>query len=458
MAGLLSRRLKTGIAIPIRQKDAVGYLDSGEILAFRIKARKTYAITPAGEILTDCSMNKIRPRLKALGGWVPIGRNYTVNLNLIHHIGKQKGVSGHILTFTDGTRLTLLPGYEKKVREFFNADRLDRINPLSRPFEYLLEIGVRQVDTDIRFTPTEKLKEVFSTVDGDNIVVSDLVASFLWQQVNYIRQGKPSIVANKNVRSLWYAIGPVLGRLGVYTDHYKTVCEQLSNMATNHVLRYAEFKLRENGIWNLGPYNPNIIVLNEKEADDAALKEVQDLTGVTYIATGGQPSTLTMEYFSAALKKRLAEFDKNAPLIVIAIVDYDPHGWALRETAIKDMINFGLPEPEQVINLAVPKNYNQDMLPFLKNDLTKGKYKVPKSMLRKWMKLTGGINGEPYGISINYLWEDIEHVKRLIIEAGKPYFTVQPPVPIRAWEEAAKSMQRLHAEALFSIQTLRKRS
>ena len=121
--GTLSRRLKSGIAIPIRVKNGTGYMDSSSILAFRIKARKTYAVTPSGEIRIVRGMTWLKPRLKKLGGWVPIGRNYTVNMHLVLKIGKQRGISGYILTFTDGTRLNLLPGYEKPFKKFFEADR-----------------------------------------------------------------------------------------------------------------------------------------------------------------------------------------------------------------------------------------------------------------------------------------------------------------------------------------------
>jgi len=246
--------------------------------------------------------------------------------------------------------------------------------------------------------------------------------------------------------------------MGIYSDHYKTLCEQLSEMALQGILSYREFNLREEGKWALGLYNPHVVVLNEKTADDIGLKFIQDQIGISYLATGGQPSTLTMEYFTHALKKKLDALDEMPPLVIIAIVDYDPYGWLLRETAINAMINFGLPRPDAVINIALPKNYPQDLLHFLKNDLTKGKYKVRPAILRKWMKITNGIDGEPFGIPINYLWEDLENIKNLVLDDAKPYLLLQPPMPTRPWEEVTMHMEQLHELAMFTIQKMMRRT
>lgn len=454
--GTLSRRLETGFPIAIRRADGTGYLDSAAILAFRVKARVTLAVTPQGEFPTVRDLAWLIPRLEALGGWVPIGRNYLINLHQVQRIGDPKGSVGHTLTFRDGTRLSLLPGYEKPVRDFFAVEELHRIRPISPAFAHLLDMGAREVPTDIRFTPTEVLREIFSTVSGSSIVVSVLIASFLWQQACYIRKGKPSIVAGKNVRSLYYKIKPILDRLDVpgTSDHYKTLSEQMSEMVLWRILTYREFGLREKGIWSVGPYNPHIIVMNEKEADEDYLKQVQDLTGATFIATGGQPATITMEYFSDALRQKLAGLPPATPLVVIALTDYDPFGWTLKDTFLSHLMTFGLPRPTVVLDLAVPKNYDQEVVPFVKIDLTNPTLNIPPGMLRRWMKRTGGIDGEPFGLILDDFWEDTPHAIDLIRQAAEPYSLVPIPVPTRFWADTDARRQRFLDQATRTLQRL----
>ena len=51
------------------------------------------------------------------------------------------------------------------------------------------------------------------------------------------------------------------------------------------------------------------------------------------------------------------------------------------------------------------------------------------------MKLTNGIDGKPWGMEVDVLTTDKNRVKNLILEAGKPFFKVPPPVPTKLWKD-----------------------
>ena len=89
------------------------------------------------------------------------------------------------------------------------------------------------------------------------------------------------------------------------------------------------------------------------------LRELQDETGATIIATGGQPSTVANEYFAEALNKKLDTLPPETPVAVLALVDYDPFGWALLNTFIGDMKIFGVPKME-LIRLTLPANFTPE--------------------------------------------------------------------------------------------------
>ncbi|MDP2363301.1 MAG: hypothetical protein Q8M94_05980, partial [Ignavibacteria bacterium] len=68
---------------------------------------------------------------------------------------------------------------------------------------------------------------------------------------------------------------------------------------------------------------------------------------------------------------------------------------------------------------------------------------TPVVMLNKWMKLTNGIDGKPWGMEVDVLMMNKNRVRDLILEAGKPFFKVPPPVPTKFWKETAKFQQSL---------------
>jgi len=460
LAGTLARRIRTGFGIALRAGPDVEYVNTADILAFRSKAGKSLAVLPDREAETVRPLSRILQTLKKHGGWFPIGRGLVINFHRLVRSAKSPA-AGWMLTLENGAQFTLLPGYEKPILKFLAVADLLQVSPISLHQQYLMKMGIKDLEKNILFMTRDELIAAFSTASGSAVVVSVLLANFLWQQIQYIRAGSPSPVDGGNVRSLWYLVKPVLSRIGSLddTDHYKTLSSELAEMAARRLISYREFGLIDDGKWSIGAYNPHVILMAEKEAHYRFLQQMQDYTGATILATGGQPATITSEYFTAALLEKLAQvsIDTAAPppeVVILSLTDYDPYGWALLDTFAGDLETFGLPKI-RVINLSVPKNYRPEELEMMHYDLEKSG-DTPPAMLRKWMKRTNGIDGKPWGMEVDVLMMDRARVKTLILTEGKPFFIVPPPVPVRFWQETEQRRQKLHDQARNTIKRFRR--
>lgn len=394
------------------------------------------------------------PTLQKYGGWVEIGRGYFVNLYQLRRSENNPKGTGYRLTFADGSEFILLKDYEAPVLNFLGEKSLLQVSPISLPHYYLMRMGAKDLEKNILFMSNEELIETFSSAAG-GIVVSSLLVSFLWQMLKSIRAGNPSPVLKGNVRSLYYRIRPVLSRLNLVKkrDPYKNLSDRLAEMVSLKICSYREFGLIEPGDWNIGPYNPNVIIMAEKRAHyDMILRDLQDVTGATIIATGGQPSTVANEYFAEALRKKLDTLPPKTPLVVLAFVDYDPFGWALLNTFIGDMKIFGIPDMA-LARLVLPANFTPEEIQAYNYDLIEDG-KTPLSMIRRWVKLCNGINGNPWGIEAGYLIENRPRAEELVMREGKPFFMVQPPVPKRFWQETYKHQENLYQQACQTLERL----
>jgi len=453
--GIVARGTHTGFNLALRQGETIEYINSDELYALRKKAGKTFAILPSREIQTLRSLDALKPTLQKYGGWVEIGRGYFVNLYRLRRSEKNKKGTGYLLTFDDGSAFTLLSDYEAPIFKFLDEKSLLQVFPISLPQYYLMQMGVKDLDKDILYMSNEDLIRIFSTASGSGIVVTSLIVSFLWQMIQFIRAGNPSPVKGGNVRSLYYRLRPVLSRLGLVKGHdgYKILSERLSEMVELKICSYREFGLTDENDWNIGLYNPNVIIMAEKGAHyKMILLELQDLTGASIIATGGQPSTLTSEYFASAIRKSLDALPPGTPVVILGIVDYDPFGWALLNTFADDMKTFGLPNIT-LIQLTVPANFTPAELESLHNDIVEDG-KTPLSLLKKWMKITNGIDGKPWGMEAGYFIENHPRTYDVIVREGKPFFLIPPPVPKRFWQETQQYQEQMYQQARQTMERL----
>ena len=405
-----------------RLERGTGGLPDRAILALR--DRDARAVLP---------FDQVRALIERHGDWIPIGKSLFINAARIRRAVRIDANDYEVFleprksgpgSPAPGRRFAVSNPWAASIARFVELPTLQHVVPFSRPSAWMLRLGVRTIEKNIRFMTVEELRKTFSDSSG-HPVISDLIVNFIWQQVCYIHAGHSSPVADGNVRALWYLVKPVLSHLGALddTNHYKTLSEKLSEMVSHKILSYADFGLIEDGKWQIGQTYPHVIIMAEKESHFRPLQKILIEIGATIIATGGQPSTITSEYFTTALEKVVPGYWKPDAVIVIALVDYDPFGYLLLDTFAGDLRTFGIRHPK-VINLSVPKNYTPDELAFMHYDLATAA-EIPQSTLRRWMKKTHGIDGHTWGMEVDVLMMDRERVKRLVLAAGKPYWHIR---------------------------------
>ncbi len=145
----------------------------------------------------------------------------------------------------------------------------------------------------------------------------------------------------------------------------------------------------------IGKKRPRFILYTEKEGLFWLCKDIAQELGITVIASQGEPGWLTMEYFSDALKARGV---KNVE--VVALTDYDPWGYNIAknfgEKLMEPVFGFGV-KTEHLTSLDL---FTKESIKYKKRDLTQVSYSKRKQV-DDWMKITGGINGEPFGMHID---------------------------------------------------------
>lgn len=448
--GFFSRRTRTGFSVALRTAvpGDLEIVSSAEILAFRSKSGKCFAVLTGRTVQTLRPFSRLQTFLRKQGGWFPIGRGLVVNFNRLVRT-KRSPAGGYLVTLEDGTDFNLLPGYLDPILKFLGTDDLLMVSPMSQDQAFMMKLGLKDLDKQVTDMTKEELIANFAPAGGGAVLISDLIVNFLWQVLQFIRAGNESPVDGGNVRSLWYMVAPAIKKLDTVgnTDHYKTLSDQLARMVKAGVCSYREFNFYDDGKWAIGAYNPHVILMAEKEAHFGMfLRKMQDLAGVTVIATGGQPSGITSEYFCEAFRKKIAETPNFPPVVVLALVDYDPFGWVLQGTFMDDLRTFKVKVDAPVIFLTLPKHFTPEEIEKDYIDLVKAG-KTPPGMLRKWMKLTGGIDGKPWALEAGHLLKRPDRARDVFLREVKPFLVVPAPVPKRFWEEEENRQQELHRQA-----------
>lgn len=253
------------------------------------------------------------------------------------------------------------------------------------------------------------------------------IRTFIWQFVVGVLEGRERPVRG-NLRSVWYReLRMVLFHLKLLEysddpgDESDTEEEQVGRRSYrgNYLLdlmedafqemflagffRYSDLQVydaREN-FWSLGKDRAGIIFFTEKEGLFWLCREIQSRFGVTVVASRGSPIWITVDYMVAALRRR-----GISNVRLVCLTDYDPWGYdmgrqiqekysdpvfGLRRVTVDVLTSLSLFTPER---LGTSKRY-----------LLVG-HQDPKDPVREfvmeWVKTTGGIHGEPYGIHVDH--------------------------------------------------------
>ena len=117
------------------------------------------------------------------------------------------------------------------------------------------------------------------------------------------------------------------------------------------------------------------------------------------LALGGYPSSLATEYLVYALQHAGALAERPT-LHLFSVVDYDPSGYWIAREFTAQLHAFGVQEVTRH-PLIRPERLTTEQVAL-------GRYTLPKgSKTTNWVRETGGIDGEPYGLEADAFAPDV---------------------------------------------------
>jgi hypothetical protein len=316
-----------------------------------------------------------------------------------------------------------------------------------RTTQLLAAEGIADYPQDLRQLSAAEWRRLFAFASSGKINATRVIKNLIWQAYTAIRDGRRAPLAG-NLRSFWYTdIKPVLSRLGVPVEGRRAtelVYDAFVELVTrHHLFHYRDLGFLDEGAQTraVGQANGTVILFAEKDGRFALVREVAQAYDATALALGGYPSSLATEYLVHALQQAgvLAE---HPALQLFAVVDYDPSGyWIAREFAAQ-LQACGVQEVT-VHPLIRPERLTTEQVAL-------GRYTLPKgSKTTNWVRETGGIDGEPYGLEADAFAPDV--IRAAFVAAAIPYLRAFHPLDglSTLLEEAAR--QRLDALPLDAM-------
>lgn len=268
--------------------------------------------------------------------------------------------------------------------------------------EILKKLGIKHYDKDIlRMSKPEILRQFGNGPKRLN--KSLFIKNVIWQTYEKLQAGEPDPFDIGNLRSFWYYIKDTLDRIGANKkgNAYLIVSDMFMVMVKAGLFKYRDFRFDDDDKGNRwhARKHPHIILFAEKTSYNDSLQEVNRDFDITTLASGGQPSYLSAEYFVDELRAR--QVDLSREFVIISLVDFDPAGDIIASSFVENLMDNGIknirvfPGPFYKFfrrkDLAVPAN----MTAAQRKRVFRLPLRVRKSGLAaKWAARTGGVDGK----------------------------------------------------------------
>ena len=288
------------------------------------------------------------------------------------------------------------------LREFaLSLSRLD-------PQEILKELRIKHYDENILNMSKEQLLKEFGR-SAKTLNKSLFIKNVIWQTYEKLQAGETPFDIG-NLRSFWYYIKDTMDRIGANKkgNPYLIVSDMFMVMVKAGLFKYKDFRFVDDDAdqRHHARTHPTIILIAEKTSYKSFLKKVTRDFDITTIATRGQSSYLSIEYFVDELRDR--GVDLSSEFMIFSIVDFDPAGDIIATKFVENLQDNGI-KNIRVFPGKFYKHFRRKDLAVRAN-MTKAQrkktfripLKVRKSGLAaKWAARTGGVNGKKgimYGI------------------------------------------------------------
>jgi hypothetical protein len=284
--------------------------------------------------------------------------------------------------------------------------------------------GIADYPQDLRQLSAAELLRLFAFASSGKINTTRVIKNLVWQAYTAIRDGTRAPIAG-NLRSFWYTdIKPVLSRLGVPVEGRRAtelVYDAFVELVTrHHLFHYRDLGFLDEGAQTraVGQTNGTCILFAEKDGRFALVRDIAQAADATALALGGYPSSLATESLVHALQ-HVGVLAERPALQLFSVVDYDPSGyWIAREFAAQ-LHAFGVQEVT-LHPLIRPERLTTEQVAL-------GRYALPKgSKTTNWLRETGGIHGEPYGLEADAFPPDV--IRAAFVAEATPYLRAFRPL------------------------------
>ena len=269
---------------------------------------------------------------------------------------------------------------------------------------------------------------------------SELMRSIILNEKEFI-----SIDYYRSLRGFWYStVKPALDKLGLLTENDSTedgltkwdaeLSRYVAELVRLGKVSYKELMILDTSrqretpgesysVMNLETYGyktgtaayPNIIVATEKDTAYGIIRDIASFFGCSCISGKGQNSLGAME----DLLRQMTGNDQNyaEPIYILTMTDYDPAGYYIAETfrqQVEDLrAGLNIASPVHIERIGItPDQLSAE-------EVEANKYTPKPANMDKWMKATGGINGEAKGLELDALTPD--RIRKIFVGSLKPY-------------------------------------
>jgi len=371
-----------------------------DIAFFETKGGKTF-VRLAGQsdlgIEIVPNLNELERRLKSL--FVRCHRDYLVAVLRIEGVAERypektgesdkshkqtRDAADECELLIEGTvaRVPVTSTYAKKLKKTLGLASLHHLVPEHPDDKKLRSLGIidfswrdlyrlKPNDTDaveefkalwqiVKFGK-ERMLRYFRQAGVNQIDKRRLAKNIIWQVWRWIKKGirKPF---TGNIRTFWYEVKNALGGdeilepddVDMFYDALRELIEE------RRLFRYKDFGFMDMKkiFHEVGAKRPEIILVLEKGGQLEMARDFAAEVGSSFICLGGEPSVLTMEYFSDDLKAAIGERE----LSLFVMTDINPSGVSIKNNFVDGMLAQGMKinrteilwESKDVSDLALP--------------------------------------------------------------------------------------------------------
>jgi 5S rRNA maturation endonuclease (ribonuclease M5) len=218
---------------------------------------------------------------------------------------------------------------------------------------------------DIKQFSRDRMLHYFRYFSFNEIDKKRVIKNVLYQTWRWIKKGIEKPI-DGNIRSLWYKIKSVLAYHSdvlesgdVYT-FYGALLEMVEDEG---LFRYKDFGFMDvnEPYRGLGSERPEVILASEKVGHFLFIRDLARKARVSFLCMKGEPSVLSLEYFS----DELAEVVKGKDVSVFCITDVDPAGYSIEGNLVKRLEQNGH-KVERLVKLVDIDIFSSDEIKILR--------------------------------------------------------------------------------------------